>query len=382
MSITRRIALATLIAGGTVPLAANAGTFTTLYSFTGKKDGGYPYGPIIYQGGELYGTTIAGKGNVFKVNATTGDFKVVYTFQGGTDGNVAAGGVTYQNGMLYGTTRFGGGGCDNQGCGTIFSVNAETGDENVLYSFSQDCNCTTPVGPGTLVYLNGTFYGTTVQAGTNYDGSVFTYNVATGSFSNLYSFGGGTDGVTPNPQLLYQNNLLYGTTLFGNGSSCHTGGLSCGTLFTVDPTTGAEAILYAFTQKKRGVRPISNLVYHAGSLFGATEAGGIKPCRCGSSYKVKVGTGRETVIEEFQDGQNYTGVTLVGGNAYETLPSGGANGAGELLEVDLQSGQQTVLYSFTGGADGSQPRAQLLYHDGAFYGTTIGGNGSVFEYVP
>ena len=83
-------------------------------------------------------------------------------------------------------------------------------------------------------------------------------------------------------------------------------------------------------------------------------------------------------------------MTVVGTNAYESLPSGGSGGFGELLEVDLKSGQQTVLYTFTGGSDGKDPQEALTYHDGAFYGTTLfGGNhncsqgcGTVFKFVP
>jgi uncharacterized repeat protein (TIGR03803 family) len=63
-----------------------------------------------------------------------------------------------------------------------------------------------------------------------------------------------------------------------------------------------------------------------------------------------------------------------------------------LLEVNLKSGQKTVLYTFTGGPDGGDPEAPLTYHNGAFYGSTFsGGNdsclddhgcGTVFKFVP
>jgi len=49
-----------------------------------------------------------------------------------------------------------------------------------------------------------------------------------------------------------------------------------------------------------------------------------------------------------------------------------AEAARKLVEVDPKSGQQTVLYAFTGGDDSSGPTAPLIYHDGAFYGSTDG----------
>jgi len=155
-------------------------------------------------------------------------------------------------------------------------------------------------------------------------------------------------------------------------------------VFSINPSTGLEAIIRAFGTKARGHDPYSNLVYDKDSLIGDTLVGGNPDCvrGCGVSFKIKVATGHESVLATFTTRQqSYSGITLRDGNAYEVLPSGG-NGSGELLQVDLKSGQQTVLYTFTSGADGSDPQAPLLYYDGAFYGTTDGGNGTVFKYVP
>jgi hypothetical protein len=139
VSKAKRLAVATLAAAVALPLAAHAGTFTTLYAFKGGSDGAYPTGPLIYHGGWLYGTDWnyqGGGGNVFKVNPTDGHFKIVYTFNGGADGYAPHSGVTYGNGMLYGTTWYGGGsGCvlNNKvlGCGIIFSIDPKTDAETV-----------------------------------------------------------------------------------------------------------------------------------------------------------------------------------------------------------------------------------------------------------
>ncbi len=51
-----------------------------------------------------------------------------------------------------------------------------------------------------------------------------------------------------------------------------------------------------------------------------------------------------------------------------------------------KTGKETVLYSFTGGADGAYPVAGLLLDaKGDLYGTTTGGSqgyGTVFEISP
>ena len=104
--MSTRFIIATVAAIAYAPFIAHAGTFTTLYSFTGGADGTFPYGPLLYQRGELYGTTYGnngnnpGNGNVFKVNATSGSFKVIYSFKSGLDGAEPIGGVISVNGLF------------------------------------------------------------------------------------------------------------------------------------------------------------------------------------------------------------------------------------------------------------------------------------------
>jgi uncharacterized repeat protein (TIGR03803 family) len=71
------------------------------------------------------------------------------------------------------------------------------------------------------------------------------------------------------------------------------------------------------------------------------------------------------------------------GNFYGTTALGGASNEGTVFKI-TPAGVETLLYSFTGGADGGQPQAALIQaSDGNFYGTTIGGGtsgqGTVFK---
>jgi uncharacterized repeat protein (TIGR03803 family) len=61
------------------------------------------------------------------------------------------------------------------------------------------------------------------------------------------------------------------------------------------------------------------------------------------------------------------------GNLYGTTENGGAKGGGTVYKL-TQSGRETILYNFTGGADGAMPEGSLV-RDGAgnLYGTTIAG---------
>ena len=73
------------------------------------------------------------------------------------------------------------------------------------------------------------------------------------------------------------------------------------------------------------------------------------------------------------------------GNAYGTTEYGGANGYGTVFKLD-PAGDESVLYAFTGGADGKNPVADLLLDkNGDLYGTVKWGGycsracGTVFK---
>jgi uncharacterized repeat protein (TIGR03803 family) len=74
------------------------------------------------------------------------------------------------------------------------------------------------------------------------------------------------------------------------------------------------------------------------------------------------------------------------GNLYGTTSTGGPNGAGTVFKL-APDGTETVIYHFTGGADGNTPMSSLLMdREGNLYGVTeIGGKngaGNVFEVTP
>jgi uncharacterized repeat protein (TIGR03803 family) len=66
------------------------------------------------------------------------------------------------------------------------------------------------------------------------------------------------------------------------------------------------------------------------------------------------------------------------GNLYGTAAYGGKWGSGVVYQVD-SSGHETVIWSFTGGADGGQPYAGVVLDEaGNLYGTAgNGGNSDV-----
>lgn len=322
--------------------AAGAATEKVIYSFKGGSDGLWPEAGLLNVNGTLYGTTIRGGtrptcpavscGTVFSI-APDGTEKVLYAFSGygASDGSGPAAGLINVNGTLYGTTILGG--ASSVG-GTVFSIDPQTGTEKVLYSFCPgQINCTDGEDPsGSLINVNGMLYGVTNRGGANNWGTVFSVDPKTGVETVVYSFKGGSDGGYPTGGLLHVGGTLYGTTTSGGGSTECYAGWGCGTVFALDPTTGKETVLHSFASgAKDGAYPQSSLIDVDGKLYGVTA-------------------------------------------------NGGAYTWGTVFSVDSKSGAENLVYTFKGGSDGGTPTSALIDVKGTLYSTTqeggsTGGNG-------
>jgi uncharacterized repeat protein (TIGR03803 family) len=193
---------------------------------------------------------------------------------------------------------------------------------------------------------------------------------------------------------------VYGTTSAGGGDGFYGPGLSClghcGTVYEVT-AAGVEETLYVFQGFKKGdgAAPFASLILDSsGNLYGTTYAGGAYGF--GTIFKLSPG-GQETVLYSFigqPDAGNPVGRLLMDkqGNLYGTTSFGGTFGNGAVYELSA-SGTESLLYSFTGEADGASPFDGLVIDAaGNLYGTTeIGGNfnnscpvgcGVVFKVAP
>jgi uncharacterized repeat protein (TIGR03803 family) len=196
----------------------------------------------------------------------------------------------------------------------------------------------------------------------------------TGHESLVYNFTGGADGSGPTGVLIHDSaGNLYGVTT-GGGSA---GG---GVVFKVDKS-GQETVLYNFTGGSDGGSPSGGVIRDsAGNLYGTTCCGG--SAGVGVVYKIDT-TGQESVLYSFTggtDGAYPSGVLTLdtAGNLYgTTFGAGGPAWGGTVFKVDV-AGNFTVLYTFNCAADGCNPGAGLTQDSaGNFYGTTVYG-GSAF----
>jgi uncharacterized repeat protein (TIGR03803 family) len=250
-----------------------------------------------------------------------------------------------------------------------------------LYVFTGGADGCTPDG---LIYQAGTLYGTAALCGATRRGTVFAVDPATGAETVINSFNSKTDGINPNGELSYHDGEIYGTASSGGA---HFKGL----VFKVNLTTGHEKPLYSFQGHSDGEHPLDGVIYRAGTLYGLTTYGGHAGCfgnhagGCGTVFKVDAKTGAESVLYRFTGGADGSapigGVVYAHGNLYGT--ASGGTGHGTVFAVNPASGAETNLYNFGGQPDGDTPLAGLTYDGRALYGTTLyggaKGNGAVFK---
>jgi uncharacterized repeat protein (TIGR03803 family) len=119
------------------------------------------------------------------------------SFSGTNDGAGPNGLLQGSDGYFYGTTLEGG----TNGQGTVFKISTN-GVLATLCSFS---GTNDGAGPnGLLQGSDGNFYGTTTEGGTSGgDGTVFKIS-ANGALSSLYSFPSGNDGAYPDAALVHR----------------------------------------------------------------------------------------------------------------------------------------------------------------------------------
>jgi uncharacterized repeat protein (TIGR03803 family) len=385
--------------------SAEAATYSekVLYSFCGQQncaDGSVPYAGVINVDGTLYGTTAdggtgscrGGCGTVFSLDPGTGAETELYSFAGGADGEFPRAGLIHVKGTLYGTTQEGGNSnsaCSSDGCGTVFAFDLKTDKETVVYSFCSQASCADGQTPEAgLIEVKGVLYGTTVLGGVSgmaehggqsectgsNCGTVFSLDPSTGVETVLYSFAGGSDGAYPAAALVNVKDTLYGTTYAGGGD-----GTNSGTVFSIDPGTGAETVLHSFGSNSDGYYPLAGLIDVKGMLYGTTEEGGSNDCGCGTVFSVTT-AGVENVVYAFQGGSDgeYPQADLlkVSGTLYGPTNGGGANEWGTVFAIRRKTGKEKEAYSFQGMPDGAQPTAGLISVSGTLYGTTAGGGGN------
>ena len=239
----------------------------------------------------------------------------------------------------------------------------------VIHEFHETDGVTSMVGP-LVKGIDGRLYGVLSDGG-QYDQGVLFSITPQGNFKLLYSFTGGLDGAQPNTLFRDPDGHLYGATAFGGADP------DSGVLFSVG-ADGTPTVAYNFMGSDGGQIQPSHVQFKQGSFYGTTSISGNGS---GTVYRFTPPSTVET-LHEFgvfnpEQFSPYFGLSKADGVFYGTTYTISSVPNFSLFGTVFRitdAGELSVLYTFTGGADGSRPVGPpVRAADGNFYGVTSEG---------
>jgi uncharacterized repeat protein (TIGR03803 family) len=286
--------------------------------------------------------------------------------------------LIYSNGTLYGTT--GNGGIHNDG--TIFEYNLGTRDYRKLFDFDEYVNGAYPNGTPTKVN-DSTFYIVSPAGGVNGKGTIVKFNPISLKITKLYDFVGGISGENPTGTLLLASDgMLYGLTISGGNGN--------GILFQYNPTTNVLTNKFNFLHNTSGSSPIGHLLQASnGKLYGVTSNGGANSI--GTLFQFDIVTNTHTIKYNFNStitGSNPVSGLIQNSNGkiYGLTSSGGVNNQGVLFQYNPITNIYTKKIDFDGVNNGNPAISGSFIQtsNGSIFGTTSHGgltnSGVIFKY--
>jgi uncharacterized repeat protein (TIGR03803 family) len=375
---------------GTIFKITPSGKLTTLYSFSGVGDDGTaPTFPVIQaSNGDFYGVTSSGgtydNGTFFKITSagTQTDLASFHCSVNGCNPDLP---VQGSDGNFYGTTNNGGPNTTCN-CGVVYQA-TPAGAITVIYTF--------PSGQGSplgqlVEGSDGNFWG--VTSGVAFISAGELYKISpSGDFTVVHTFAGGSngDGAGPVSGLIAgSDGNLYGVTNAG-------GTANVGTIYNVDPSTDAYAVLYSFCGDVSCVFFLPGPVLLQdtnGTFYGNTNGNSD-----GGSWFISYDTGLGPFVRTITQsgdvgatvtflGQDFTGTTEVEFDGVDadfdlisetelkaTVPAAGATGP---VSVITPSGKLIALTNFK-----VLPKISSFSPPSGPVGTTVTINGTGFTQV-
>jgi hypothetical protein len=239
-----------------------ADTFRVLVSFDSASSGTYPSGSLLQASdGNLYGVASTGGidsgGTLYSYTIGRDSVAILWSFPNGVNPQGPL--IQSANGKLYGLS-FGGG---TNGGGIIFEYNIDSATHTVKYSLPANA-----YPEGSLLEVGtDTLYGLTYLDGFNSGGTIFRFVPASGTYDTLYNFGpnGGAAGAL----IRATDGKLYGTLSDVAVSNAN------GNLFSFDIATHTYTDIYDCNDTTKGYIPTGSLFQASDNmLYGLMSNGG------------------------------------------------------------------------------------------------------------
>ena len=318
--------------------------FEVLHEFTLVGEGGSEsFGGLVFDGTSLYGTTrfggAGGNGTVFAVDPNGGNFRTLHDFNG-LDGDRSESGLALIGDTLYGLTAYGG----ENDRGTVFSIDTDGSDFQVLHSFDTEDGI---VPLGTPIVQQGRLYATTYAGGTGVtraSGTVFAIDTDGSDFEVLHTFSF-LDGANSGAGLELVGNRLYGTTLEG-GNVFENRAFRGGVVFGIDTDGTGFEVLHNFqlgvdpNLPPDGTTPGGTVTFFQDRLVGTAVEGG--EYGFGTIFSIGLDGNGYRTLHDFEGAPNdgaeplpLAGFAVDGDFLYGTTMSGGASNAGTVFSFKI-----------------------------------------------
>ena len=281
----------------------------------------------------------------------------------GSNGQSPYGSLINVNGVFYGMTHSGG----EYGYGTVFSFSTTTDTITKIHDFNIGPDGGTPYGG--LTNIGGVLYGLTYYGGANNYGTAFSIDTNnSNAFTDIHDFSCSSDGC-----YLYSTLMNIGGVLYGMSSQGGTN--NYGIIFSIDTTNNNHFTkLHDFNYSLDGGNPYGSLIDVGGLLYGTTYVGGASGY--GTVFSFSTTTDTVTDIHDFDrtHGGNPLFSTLVNVNAviYGITNNGGANSYGTAFSIDTNnSNNYSDIHDFNYNVDGAYPIGSLTNIGGVLYGCLL-----------
>ncbi|MEI6817345.1 MAG: choice-of-anchor tandem repeat GloVer-containing protein [Bacteroidota bacterium] len=313
---------------------------------------------VTYWGGNV------GQGTLFRVNANGGNFQVLCNF-----GNPFcfwypnSTPIKATNGNIFGLT-LGNGMCN----GRIYNYNILT-DSMIVQNFPIESTSSLIQGSDGNLYYSG-------AAIVDVDNNIYKYNISTNSLVNLHhwdtsviSLGNGPRGAL----LEASNGKFYGGT-------SERGLFDYGVIYCYDNTTNTYSVVHNFDSINGKINCGALIQASNGLLYGNTLEGGTY--NSGVIYSFDITSNTYNVLYHFQNSSPSEDMIQANNGKLYGTASGGSLGYGVIYSFDITSNTYSVIYNFDSISGGSPVGHLLQASDGKLYGkTSMGGDSAYYGVI-
>ncbi len=318
-----------------------------------------------------------GYGTILKADSSGNNFQAVASFNYSNGSYPQGKFIIAGDGKIYGATRRG---SIANSC-VIFKFDTTANIITKVYDFMSAPQYGAIPYSSLIMGDDCILYGMTFDGGANGDGVIYSYDISTNNYTDIYDFVDST-GRRPFGELLQlSNGILYGMAGYG-------GPTDGGALFSFDPVNNVYSVLHYFTFATGNNPAYGNLIQaNNGKLYGMTYDGGTNGD--GVIFSFDISTNIYSNLHDFDysiDGSRPFGTLVQANNnkLYGMTITGGTGGEGALFSYDIVTGIRTVLVNFNGLNGANPQRGMTQCSNGKLFGTTmnggLNGHGVIFSY--